>query len=280
MSGNPSVHLVDIGWIEGETHVAGERSSTEEGTQTETSMREYIHRFYREETKAAGLVSFQVRLKESDLFIWARRDLSKEAYRSLSRHRSELEEFITRQPLFRTTYRPYDVSGEVPEIIRRMASAAFKTGVGPMAAVAGAVAEMVGRDLAPLSPEVMVENGGDIFLLATRKVRIGVFAGESPLSGKLALVVPPTPPEGIGICTSSATVGPSYSAGRADAALVVAESASLADAAATLLGNLAKDPGRMEEALDRVNALEGVHGCLLIMGSRLGVKGDLRLEKV
>lgn len=243
-------------------------------------MREYIHRFYREEMKAAGLVSFRVRLRESDLFIWARRDLSREAYDSLARHRRELEEFIARQPLFRDTLRPYDVPGDAPEIVRRMASAASRVGVGPMAAVAGAVAEMVGWDLASLSPEVMVENGGDIFLLARRDTRIGVFAGESPLSGKLALVVPPTPPGGMGVCTSSATVGPSYSAGSADAALVVAESASLADAAATLLGNLAKGPESMEEALERVSALEGVLGCLLVMGNRLGAKGDIRLQRV
>lgn len=242
-------------------------------------MREYIHRFYRRQMRAEGLVSFQVRLKESDLFIWASRDLRKEALRSLMEHRSLLEEFIARQPLFTTSFRPYPVPDDAPDIVRKMADAAARAGVGPMAAVAGAVAEMVGLDLLPLSPELMVENGGDIFLRSGRERRVGIFAGESPLSGRLALVVDPTPPEGLGICTSSATVGPSYSAGAADAALVVAESPSLADAAATALGNRVKSPEDMEEALAYVAGLEGVTGCLVIMGDRLGVRGDLRLER-
>ncbi|WP_287155375.1 UPF0280 family protein [Candidatus Solincola tengchongensis] len=242
-------------------------------------MREYIHRFYRRQMRAEGLVSFQVRLKESDLFIWALRDLREEALDSLTRHRSLLEEFIARQPLFAATFRPYAVPVEAPEIVRRMAEAAARAHVGPMAAVAGAVAEMVGLDLLPLSPELMVENGGDIFLSSRSERRIGIFAGESPFSGRLALVVAPTPPQGLGICTSSATVGPSYSAGAADAALVVAESASLADAAATALGNRVKSPEDMEEALAYVAGLEGVTGCLVIMGDRLGVRGDLRLER-
>ncbi|MBC7253714.1 MAG: UPF0280 family protein [Actinobacteria bacterium] len=242
-------------------------------------MREYIHRFYRRETRAEGLVSFQVKMKESDLFIWAQRDLRAQALQSLLRHRFQLEEFISRQPPFGTSFLPCEVPGDAPDIVQRMARAASRAGVGPMAAVAGAVAEMVGRDLLPLSPELMVENGGDIFLCTCKERRIGIFAGESPLSGRLALVVGPTPPEGLGICTSSATVGPSYSAGAADAALVVAESASLADAAATALGNRAKSPGDMEEALCLVVGLEGVLGCLLIMGERLGAMGDLRLER-
>ncbi len=241
-------------------------------------MREYIHRFYRRQMRAEGLVSFQVRVGESDLFIWAERDLSREALESLLEHRARLEEFIARQPLFAETFRPCVVPGDAPEIVRRMAEAAGRAGVGPMAAVAGAIAEAVGSDLLPHSPELMVENGGDIFLSSRKERRIGLFAGESPFSGRLALVVGPTPPEGMGICTSSATVGPSYSAGVADAAVVVAESASLADAAATALGNRVKRVDDVEEALARVAALKGVFGCLVIVGESLGIKGDLRLE--
>jgi len=243
-------------------------------------MKEYLHRFYRRWMSPGGLVPFRVVAGESDLYIWAKRDLSREAMRSLLRHREELEDFIRRQPFFRESYIPYRIPGNSPEIVRRMASAAERVGVGPMAAVAGAVAEMVGEDLAAYSAEVVVENGGDIYLRSDRERRVGVFAGESELSGRLALVVPPTPPEGIGICTSSATVGPSYSAGVVDAALVVAESAALADAAATALGNLVKRPGDIPAALEHVSRLEGIRGCLVILGEHLGVKGDLELEEV
>lgn len=228
---------------------------------------------------AEGLVSFPVKMGESDLFIWAERELSGEARISLKRHRADLEDFISRQPLFRESFRPYQVPAGVPEVVRLMAWAAGLAGVGPMAAVAGALAEVVGRDLLAYSGEVVVENGGDIFLRSGVERKVGIYAGESPLSGKLALLLPPTPPGGIGVCTSSATVGPSYSAGAADAALVVAKSAALADAAASALGNRAKSPDRVEEAMDFTCGIEGVTGCLVIMGGQLGVRGGLELAR-
>jgi ApbE superfamily uncharacterized protein (UPF0280 family) len=242
-------------------------------------MGDYNRRFYREHMQAGGLASFPVVIGESDIFIWAERDLSSEARDSLARHRSDLEGYIARQPLFETTYKPYATSGEVPEVVALMSEAADRARVGPMAAVAGALAELVGRDLLPLSSEIIVENGGDIYIHSGYERKVGVFAGESTLSGKLALVLPPTPPGGLGVCTSSATVGPSYSAGRADSALVVAQSAALADAAASDLGNRVKDPSQVEEALSRVTAIEGVIGCLVIMGEHLGVQGDMQLER-
>ena len=221
-------------------------------------MEAYLHRFYREHMYAAGLVSFRVVIEESDLFIWALRDLAREAEASLSQHRNDLKRFIVLQPLFETSYRPYDLPEKAPEVVALMAGAADRVGVGPMAAVAGALAEFVGRDILSLSSEVIVENGGDIYIHSKKERQVGVFAGDSPLSGKLGLVIPPTPPEGLGVCTSSASVGPSYSAGVADSALVVAESAALADAAATALGNRAKSPSHIEEALDWVSCIEGV----------------------
>ena len=241
-------------------------------------MGNYSHRFYRESMHAEGLVPFRVSLGESDLFLFARRDLTREALLSLSRHRSDLERFMERQPPFASTFRPYEVPDDAPPVVKVMSDASRRAGVGPMAAVAGALADMVGADLAALSEEVIVENGGDIHMRSGRERRVGIFAGNSPWSGRLALRIRATPPDGIGICTSSATVGPSYSAGRADCALVVAESAALADAAASALGNRAKGPERIEGALNEVMGFEGVAGCLLIMGERLGVRGDLELE--
>lgn len=238
----------------------------------------YSHRFYRDSMHAEGLVPFRVAMGQSDLFLFARRDLTHEARLSLSRHRSDLEGFIARQPLFASAFRPYEVPEDAPPVVRAMAEAARRAGVGPMAAVAGALADMVAGDLAALSPEVIVENGGDIHLRSGRERRVGVFAGDSPWSGRLAIKVKPTPPEGVGVCTSSATVGPSYSAGVADCALVMAESAALADASASALGNRAKGPERIEEALEAVAGIKGVVACLLIIGERLGARGDLELE--
>lgn len=243
-------------------------------------MKEYLRRFYREHVFAEGLVPFQVVKGESDLFIWAERELEKEALGSLSGHRGELEDFIARQPLFKTSMRPYDVPAGSPEVVRLMADAAGRVGVGPMATVAGALAGLVGRDIRPYSYEVIVENGGDIFIRSSRRRRVGVFAGESPLSGRVAVEISPTSPRGLGVCASSATVGPSISMGRADTAVVVAEEAALADAAATALGNRVKGPDRVEEALAWAMGIEGVRGCLVVIGEYLGAQGDIELVRL
>jgi ApbE superfamily uncharacterized protein (UPF0280 family) len=241
-------------------------------------MAEYLHRFYREHMRAEGLVSFQVVLGESDLFIWAGSDLSEQAGSSLGRHRRELEDFIVRNPIFESTYAPYRVPENAPPVVAIMAAAAERVGVGPMAAVAGTIAQLVGLDLLGMTREIIVENGGDIFIHSGRERSVGIFAGESRLSGRISLKIPPTPPEGLGVCTSSATVGPSYSAGAADCALVMATTASLADAAASGLGNRAKSPEHVEEALAWTLGIEGVLGALVIIGENLGALGDLHLQ--
>ena len=130
-----------------------------------------------------------------------------------------------------------------------MAQVGQQTGVGPMAAVAGAMAELIGKKLLDYSPEVIVENGGDIFMKISRRRRIGIFAGNSPFTDKLALELEPeeTP---LGICTSSGTVGPSLSLGTTDATIVASTSAALADAAATAVGNLVKTADDLQGALD------------------------------
>lgn len=148
--------------------------------------------------------------------------------------------------------------------------------MGPMAAVAGAVAEFVGRDLLKHSANVIVENGGDLFVRAKQEIHIAIFAGESPLSYKIALKVKPeeTP---LGICTSSATVGHSLSFGIADAVCVKAESAALADAAATAIGNRVREPREIKNALEAGTQLPGVMGILIVAGSQMGVIGEMEL---
>ena len=144
---------------------------------------------------------------------------------------------------------PFPVGDDAPAIARAMAEAAAKVNVGPMAAVAGAFAEFVGRDLLKYSPEVIVENGGDIFLKSTKSRLVGVYAGEdSPLTGQVALKIEPldTP---LGVCTSSGTVGHSLSFGKADAVVALSRSTALADAAATAIGNIVKAETDVQKAL-------------------------------
>jgi hypothetical protein len=148
-----------------------------------------------------------------------------------------------------------------------------------MAAVAGAIAERVGRELMKLSPEVIVENGGDIFMKTLTNRLVGVYAGSSPFTGKIALEVEPeeTP---LGICTSSGTVGHSLSYGSADAVIVISPSAALADAAATAIGNLIQESGDIPMGIEFAQDIAGLKGVLIIKGDKLGIWGEVKISSL
>jgi ApbE superfamily uncharacterized protein (UPF0280 family) len=238
----------------------------------------YKPRDYRHWSKDTDLVSFTVVEKETDLFIRAHRNLRKKALDVVLKQRELLEGYITRHPSFVTALTPYAVGKDAPMIAREMAEAAGKVGVGPMAAVAGAFAEIVGKELLHYSTEVIVENGGDIFLRHTKSRLIGIYAGDSPLTGKLALKIEPgdTP---LGVCTSSGTVGHSLSFGTADAAIVFSPSTALADAAATAVGNLVQTADDLPRAIEFVKQVPGITGIAVIKGDKMAVWGIINLVR-
>jgi len=236
-------------------------------------------RFYRDWSRERDLVAFQVMARETDLYIRAASDLTAPARSSLEKHRTELEGYIRRHPGFAAALVPWEIEGDEPLIVRAMAQAVGLVGVGPMAAVAGPLAEAVGKDLLQHTPEVIIENGGDLFLKVTSVRRVGIYAGESPLSGKLAIEVSPQGSP-LGIATSSGTVGHSLSFGRADAAVVVAPSAVLADAAATAFGNRLTGPESIESAISWARGISGLRGVIAIVGDKIGVWGEIRLADV
>jgi ApbE superfamily uncharacterized protein (UPF0280 family) len=241
-------------------------------------MTEYIYepRIYRNRIHGSDLVSFNVTLKETDLYIRARKNLKSKAERLVGKYRGILEKYIERDPGFLTSTKPYNVNENSPLIVRDMAKSAAVAGVGPMAAVAGAIAEYVGKELLDYSPEIIVENGGDIFLKSKEKRTISIYAGKSPLSEKLALEIKPdeTP---LGICTSSGTIGHSLSYGKADAVVVLSSSASLADATATAIGNIVKTEDDIPAGLDYSKTIPGIKGIIIIANDKAGVWGDINL---
>lgn len=143
-----------------------------------------------------------------------------------------------------------------------------------MASVAGAVAEFVAYDLLNRTENLIIENGGDIFLKTNSNLTVSVYAGESPLSYKVNLIVKPEESP-IGICTSSATVGPSLSFGKADAVCVISQSATLADAAASAIGNRVKSKKDIKNALEYGIKISGVRGIVIICGKDMGAIGDV-----
>ena len=236
----------------------------------------YQPRTYRTRMLREGLVSFRVVVRETDLMVLAERDFSTEVRRLVVQERQQLEAYIEGHPDFLTTLSPWPPDPFAPPVVRDMIGAAASANVGPMAAVAGAMATRVGRALLPYSAEVIVENGGDIYMHLNHPATVALHAGRSPLSRKLGLKIEATPGDW-GVCTSSGTVGHSHSFGRCDAACVVAADTALADACATALGNRVPDAAAMDGALDWIATIPDIEGALIIVGEHLGVWGRLEL---
>jgi ApbE superfamily uncharacterized protein (UPF0280 family) len=220
------------------------------------------------------LVSFRVVVKETDLQVHAAEDFSGLTRELLLGYRRHLEAYIARCPDFVTALTPWQVTGAAPDLVRTMAAAARKSGVGPMAAVAGAIAEAVGRDLLTRTPQVVVENGGDIFLKTENPAVVGIYAADSPLSLRVGLRID-SRRQPVGVCTSSGTVGHSLSHGKADAVCVVAAGCADADAAATAVANRVRRRKDIPGAIDFGRRIEGVAGLVIIIGDRLGMWGDI-----
>jgi ApbE superfamily uncharacterized protein (UPF0280 family) len=239
----------------------------------------YEKRTYRDLVKTDDLVKFEVVVKETDLLVRTERDLSAEARESVLRYRHQLETYIVMNPEFERSLIPIKDDPHVPEIIQEMIRTSQLAHVGPMAAVAGAMAESVSKDLFKFSKEVIVENGGDIYLATSKERRVAIYAGESPLSLKIGILIKPeeTP---LGICTSSGTVGHSLSFGKADAVCILSKSAALADAAATAVGNLVQEKRDIEKGLERGREIEGVLGAVIIVGEKIGIWGNITLTQL
>lgn len=239
----------------------------------------YERRTYRNLVKTDDLVKFEVIVKETDLQVRAERDLSGETRESVLKYRRQLEAYIEMNPDFRRSLFPLKDDPYAPEIVREMIRTSRLADVGPMAAVAGAVAEWVSNDLLRFSKEVIVENGGDIYLSTSKERVIGIYAGRSPLSLKIGMVIRPeeTP---LGICTSSGTVGHSLSFGKADAVCILSKSAALADAAATAVGNIVRGKKDVESGLERGKTIGGVLGMVIVVEEKMGVWGNIRLIRL
>jgi len=236
----------------------------------------YQERTYRNFVGIDSLVSFNVVVQETDLLIHASRALENIARDLVLKERGFIENYIGIYPEFRKTLVPWHIDKPAPVIVGEMICAGKKAGVGPMAAVAGAVAEQVGKALLSYSDEVVVENGGDIFIKTGKPLKIGIFAADSPLSLKTGLLIDSSK-KPAAVCTSSGTVGHSLSFGKADAVCIVSDSCSLADAAATSVGNRVRAKKDIGKAIEFGKSIEGVTGIVIIIGDAAGFWGDIEV---
>ncbi len=182
----------------------------------------YKRRFYRDWISAKDLYHCRILDRESDLQISANKKINQDyIIERLKSYRWDIEHYITRDRKFLTSLEPISVELTAPAIIKAMAEAAKRADVGPMAGVAGAIAGFLGRDLLKLGyKDLIIENGGDIFMKSTKQRVVGIYAGKSAFSKKISIKIHPldTP---IGICASSGTVGHSMSFGCADCAVIL-----------------------------------------------------------
>lgn len=236
----------------------------------------YQPRIYRNWVGVRDLITYRVIVEESDCLISTRTPLENKARRAIVKYREILKKYIATHPLFLTSLEPVKVEIDAPVIVKAMAEAGELANVGPMAAVAGAIALFAGKELGNFSPEVIIENGGDIYI-ASQKTRVaGIFAGNSPFTGKIGLEIEgkDTP---LGISTSSGTVGHSLSFGKADAVVIVADDAIISDAVATAIGNLVLSTSDIPSALEKAQKLPGVRGAVIIKDEEIGVWGKIKL---
>lgn len=239
----------------------------------------YEERFYRQWMGTDGGRGYRIVVGQSDLFIQTDgRDSRNEALKALRQVRSQIEGYIADHGSFKESLEPIAVSDRAPEVVKIMARAGQAWNVGPMAAVAGAVAEFVGRKIEPDGGTVIVENGGDIYARAPKALRFALYAGEeSPFKDKIAFEVDAK--DGVGVCTSSGKVGPSLSFGKADAVVAVARDAAFADAAATAIANLIKTPDDVAVVVEDERKRGALIGLVACMGDRLGLWGDIEIIK-
>ncbi len=248
---------------------------------------EYKERSYRSRFSGDERRWFCVKFLESDLWIGVdsgsySASMEPDTYAMLVDLRRTMDAYLLMDPAFKSALTPYDAGLEAPDILKEMSRVSHKTGIGPMSAVAGAVALRVADFIKSKFGvnEVIVENGGDIYAEASSDMDISVFAGQSPLSERVGLHIPATAFP-LGICTSSGTVGPSLSLGRADAMMIICKDALLADSYATAFANCIQTINDLQPIIERIQKIPDILGALAVKDDRLALCGqyELRLFK-
>jgi ApbE superfamily uncharacterized protein (UPF0280 family) len=247
---------------------------------------EFESRTYRQQFNPERFTSFTVQYLETDLWIGTdhasfHKEIAELAQKEVIKVRKQLEKYIRLHPTFKTSLKPVDPAPEASETIKSMIVSGFRTHTGPMASVAGVFAHHVGEKIRHhfKVKEVVIENGGDYYVFLKEDLLMTVYAGASPLSEKIAVIVPATETP-CGICTSSGTVGPSLSFGKADAVMVACYSPALADGWATALANRVKSPADIEAVLKYSEQFPEILSLVIICEDKTGIRGNFEVRFV
>ncbi len=247
-------------------------------------MKEYNDRVYRQRFRNDRWQSFVVQHKETDVWIGVDKpsfcvEMPEFAMQFVQALRNEMDEYLHQDPQYTLSLVPYDAQNHAPQMAKQMSEISHKTGVGPMAAVAGAFATYIAEALKKqfAIDEIIVENGGDIYADIKQNMDVAIFAGESPLSEKIGLCID-AKKSPLGICTSSGTVGPSLSFGKADAVMIICKDAMLADAYATAFANQVNRVDDIARLTDEIGKHKDILAALLVKDDKMGVVGEFELK--
>lgn len=200
------------------------------------------------------------------------------ARRQLLADRIILQKFVKAHPDWLKALNPV-LSKDPPLIVKRMEEAAEKAQVGPMAAIAGALADRMQEEMIQQVQvkTAVVENGGEIAVNSTTDIIIGLYVLTTALKANLGFRFKgENPPLGIG--TSSGQFGHAISFGEADAVTIFAADAALGDAAATRVCNSVTGPDHekaVQASLEIIDEIEGVSGAFIVRGKFVGQKGKI-----
>ena len=243
-------------------------------------------RTYRSDHNENRFEFFRVEVFESDLHIGVDRssfvpEMTGAAKEKIINIREILNNYIAENRLFLTSLKPLEMDSSAESEVQSMLAAGIKADVGPMAAVAGLTSERVGRYMTEKFniAEIVVENGGDIWASVKEPLFVEILAGNSPLSGRLALKIPPEKSP-LGICTSSGTVGHSLSFGKADAVVICCRDCAVSDAFATAVCNMVKSTDDIEKALQFTAQIPEIISTVIVIGDRIAVSGEFEIVPV
>ncbi|MFV0376233.1 MAG: UPF0280 family protein [Mangrovibacterium sp.] len=240
---------------------------------------------YRNWVPAGRFRSFEI--QSGDINLWVavgvevfQPEMEMIAKDKLNEQLAGLDTYLAEDVFFRKSLKPHAVPVSAPALVQTMAKAGDLAAVGPMAARAAALCELVALELLNKfqveGMELITECGGDLFLKLNEAITLPLLAGEADISGLMGIEILPeqTP---LAVASGSGSKGKPISHGKADAVLVVAKQGAVAGAFAVGLGNLIKSPADVDKVLKRTEVIPEIEGAILILDDQIGLRGDFEL---
>jgi len=247
-------------------------------------MKEYKDRIYRKHFRTDRWKGFVAKHKDTDVWVGVNKnsfhyDMHKFTMQTIRMLRESMDAYLNTDIQYVRALLPYSAREDAPQILKLMSETSYKTGVGPMSAVAGAVAAHIACELQKKFEiqEIIVENGGDIYVDIVKDIDVSIFAGSSSLSQKIGLHIN-AKESPLGICTSSGTVGPSLSFGKADAVMIVCKDALLADSYATVFANQIQKPEDIDNVLKMISNKNDIISAILVKDDKMGITGKFEMK--